>query len=201
MTSQINLSHYSTSTSTIEQPSEMTFHLPYHQNILNLPLHKVRAKPGRKPSPLEPANKRLAQNRIAQRAYRERKENHLRYLEERVHALEIINSDQNHMILRLQRENQQLNSRLQTSLPTNETTSLIPSSHSGGSSPLKEEFGFYNSNYKMIGCAEKLNKLNVQHQTTLINKECFRLPGIDSLLKASTTSDDEDTYISTRIWS
>lgn len=45
-------------------------------------------KPGRKADNSEPANKKKAQNRAAQRAFRERKEKHLKDLEDRVSELE-----------------------------------------------------------------------------------------------------------------
>ncbi|KAF7724342.1 hypothetical protein EC973_001130 [Apophysomyces ossiformis] len=47
---------------------------------------KIRKKPGRKPNPASPAL-RKAQNRAAQRAFRERKERHLRGLEETIRTL------------------------------------------------------------------------------------------------------------------
>ncbi|KAK4105182.1 PAP1-domain-containing protein [Parathielavia hyrcaniae] len=49
---------------------------------------KVAKKPGRKPLTTEPSSKRKAQNRAAQRAFRERKEKHLKDLETKVHELE-----------------------------------------------------------------------------------------------------------------
>lgn len=49
---------------------------------------KERKKPGRKPIADEPTTKRKAQNRQAQRAFRERKENHVKTLETRVAELE-----------------------------------------------------------------------------------------------------------------
>ncbi len=49
---------------------------------------KKSAKPGRKPITTEPENKRKAQNRAAQRAFRERKEKKLQELEDRVAELE-----------------------------------------------------------------------------------------------------------------
>lgn len=63
-----------------------------------------------------PKSKRKAQNRAAQRAFRERKENHVRILEDRVKELEELNLDKNskllleneklkEMITRLQNEN------------------------------------------------------------------------------------------------
>ena len=45
---------------------------------------KVPKKPGRKPLTSEPSSKRKAQNRAAQRAFRERKEKHLKDLETQV---------------------------------------------------------------------------------------------------------------------
>ncbi|KAI1443810.1 PAP1-domain-containing protein [Annulohypoxylon stygium] len=49
---------------------------------------KVPKKPGRKPLMNEPSSKRKAQNRAAQRAFRERKEKHLKDLETKVEELE-----------------------------------------------------------------------------------------------------------------
>lgn len=49
---------------------------------------KHHTKPGRKPIDTEPKSKRTAQNRAAQRAYRERKEKKMRDLEDRVRLLE-----------------------------------------------------------------------------------------------------------------
>ncbi|CAK7219305.1 DNA-binding transcription factor yap1 [Sporothrix bragantina] len=49
---------------------------------------KVPKKPGRKPLTSEPSSKRKAQNRAAQRAFRERKEKHLKDLEDKVAELE-----------------------------------------------------------------------------------------------------------------
>ncbi|KAL7753578.1 DNA-binding transcription factor yap1 [Sorochytrium milnesiophthora] len=49
---------------------------------------KEKKKAGRKPSTAEPSNKRKAQNRAAQRAFRERKERYIKQLETRVQELE-----------------------------------------------------------------------------------------------------------------
>lgn len=49
----------------------------------NAPPVKIKKKPGRKPNPASPAM-RKAQNRVAQRAFRERKERHLRELEDQI---------------------------------------------------------------------------------------------------------------------
>ncbi|KFA62979.1 hypothetical protein S40285_06845 [Stachybotrys chlorohalonatus IBT 40285] len=49
---------------------------------------KIPKKPGRKPLTSEPSSKRKAQNRAAQRAFRERKERHLKDLETKVEELQ-----------------------------------------------------------------------------------------------------------------
>ncbi|KAK3381343.1 transcription factor PAP1-domain-containing protein [Podospora didyma] len=57
---------------------------------------KVAKKPGRKPLTTEPSSKRKAQNRAAQRAFRERKEKHLKDLETKVEELEKASEAANH---------------------------------------------------------------------------------------------------------
>lgn len=56
---------------------------------------KVPKKPGRKPLTSEPSSKRKAQNRAAQRAFRERKEQHLKDLETKVEELQKASEDAN----------------------------------------------------------------------------------------------------------
>ncbi|KAJ9614413.1 DNA-binding transcription factor yap1 [Cladophialophora chaetospira] len=57
---------------------------------------KTAKKPGRKPLTSEPTSKRKAQNRAAQRAFRERKEKHLKDLETKVDDLEKASESTNH---------------------------------------------------------------------------------------------------------
>ena len=57
---------------------------------------KTAKKPGRKPLTSEPTSKRKAQNRAAQRAFRERKEQHLKDLETKVEDLEKNSESTNH---------------------------------------------------------------------------------------------------------
>lgn len=57
---------------------------------------KSAKKPGRKPLTGEPTTKRKAQNRAAQRAFRERKERHLKDLETKVEDLEKASEATNH---------------------------------------------------------------------------------------------------------
>lgn len=72
-TTEINTNTTNTSPQQPESPSNT-------KNTTTDPPVKVRKKPGRKPNPASPAL-RKAQNRAAQRAFRERKEKHLRELE------------------------------------------------------------------------------------------------------------------------
>ncbi|KAL3422039.1 bZIP transcription factor (ap-1) [Phlyctema vagabunda] len=67
---------------------------------------KSSKKPGRKPLTSEPTSKRKAQNRAAQRAFRERKEKHLKDLETKVDDLQKASESANHenTILRAQIE-------------------------------------------------------------------------------------------------
>ncbi|KAI0887830.1 PAP1-domain-containing protein [Annulohypoxylon maeteangense] len=66
---------------------------------------KVPKKPGRKPLMNEPSSKRKAQNRAAQRAFRERKEKHLKDLETKVEELEKVSTETNN-------ENSQLRAQI-----------------------------------------------------------------------------------------
>ncbi|EER23671.1 bZIP family transcription factor [Coccidioides posadasii C735 delta SOWgp] len=74
---------------------------------------KVAKKPGRKPLTSEPTSKRKAQNRAAQRAFRERKEKHLKDLETKVEDLEKASQAANHenSLLRAQIERLQVELR------------------------------------------------------------------------------------------
>ncbi|CAG7953321.1 unnamed protein product [Penicillium olsonii] len=70
-------------------------------------------KPGRKPLTSEPTTKRKAQNRAAQRAFRERKEKHLKDLEDTVESLQQRSdtADQENGLLRAQVERLQVELR------------------------------------------------------------------------------------------
>ncbi|KAJ9244544.1 transcriptional regulator family: bZIP [Paecilomyces variotii] len=74
---------------------------------------KSAKKPGRKPLTSEPTSKRKAQNRAAQRAFRERKEKHLKDLETKVESLEKASEATNHEngLLRAQVERLQVELR------------------------------------------------------------------------------------------
>ncbi|EOD43945.1 putative bzip transcription factor (ap-1) protein [Neofusicoccum parvum UCRNP2] len=74
---------------------------------------KTAKKPGRKPLTSEPTTKRKAQNRAAQRAFRERKEKHLKDLETKVGELQKASDAANHEngLLRAQVERLQMELR------------------------------------------------------------------------------------------
>ncbi|KAI9827657.1 MAG: DNA-binding transcription factor yap1 [Phylliscum demangeonii] len=82
-------------------------------------VEKTAKKPGRKPLTSEPTSKRKAQNRAAQRAFRERKEKHLKDLEVKVADLEKASESANHengllraQVARLQDELKEYRKRL-----------------------------------------------------------------------------------------
>ncbi|KAL6714326.1 DNA-binding transcription factor yap1 [Lecanora helva] len=73
---------------------------------------KSAQKPGRKPLTAEPTTKRKAQNRAAQRAFRERKERHLKDLETKVEDLEKASENANHENGRLRATVEKLSTEL-----------------------------------------------------------------------------------------
>lgn len=68
--------------------SEVKRHISEVLQTASPPDKKTHSKPGRKPVDTEPKLKRTAQNRAAQRAYRERKEKKMKDLEDKVKSLE-----------------------------------------------------------------------------------------------------------------
>ncbi|KAE8354644.1 transcription factor PAP1-domain-containing protein [Aspergillus coremiiformis] len=102
---------------------------------------KAAKKPGRKPLTSEPTSKRKAQNRAAQRAFRERKEKHLKDLETKVDELQKSSEDANQengllraQVERLQVELKEYRKRLSwlTSGSGISAMSAIPGAHSRG---------------------------------------------------------------------
>jgi hypothetical protein len=123
------------------------------QNQTEAALRRV----GRKPVTSEdedsddPKNKRKAQNRAAQRAFRERKENHVRLLEERVKELEKSSAEKStelqlenkmlkEMITKLQTENATLLSSFSYPLSTNQSFEERPQKVARASSPQFDSF-------------------------------------------------------------
>ncbi|KAG5984265.1 hypothetical protein E4U55_005423 [Claviceps digitariae] len=73
---------------------------------------KILKKPGRKPLTSEPTSKRKAQNRAAQRAFRERKEKHLKDLETKIEELEKASEARNHENSKLRAQVQYMTTEL-----------------------------------------------------------------------------------------
>ncbi|ODQ63659.1 hypothetical protein NADFUDRAFT_84283 [Nadsonia fulvescens var. elongata DSM 6958] len=118
-----------------------------------------KKKPGRKPVQTEPASKRKAQNRAAQRAFRDRKERHLKDLETRVAELEnetaVTYSENEFLRFQLQHLQQQLNfyrSKSTSTRSDNNANSKTPMS--GFNAPFSFQFPYFskdnNSNVENI---------------------------------------------------
>lgn len=113
---------------------------------------KVPKKPGRKPLTSEPSSKRKAQNRAAQRAFRERKEQHLKDLETKVEELQKASDDANNENTSLRTKLEQITNELnqykkkvslmtQSSPQTNKFSSL-GKPNNGGFNDLNFQFDF-----------------------------------------------------------
>ncbi|KAF2706248.1 AP1-like transcription factor [Pleomassaria siparia CBS 279.74] len=116
------------------------------------PEDKQAKKPGRKPLTSEPTTKRKAQNRAAQRAFRERKEKHLKDLEIKVGELEKASDATNHengllraQVQRLQMELREYRKRLSlNSTSVNRSSPVVPGFGSliSGSGSVNSSFQF-----------------------------------------------------------
>lgn len=80
-------------TSSMSAMSASTVKRPLEQSSSPMAPAAKGSKPGRKPLDEEAKNKRTAQNRAAQRAFRERKEKKMKELEDKVQSLEQANRD------------------------------------------------------------------------------------------------------------
>ncbi|KAJ4359485.1 DNA-binding transcription factor yap1 [Didymosphaeria variabile] len=114
---------------------------------------KQAKKPGRKPLTSEPTTKRKAQNRAAQRAFRERKEKHLKDLETKVAELEKASDSANHengllraQVQRLQMELREYRKRL--SLNSSSGSNNRSPSMMGGFSSILNNGGSTNSSFQ-----------------------------------------------------
>ncbi|OJD33949.1 bzip transcription factor (ap-1) [Diplodia corticola] len=114
---------------------------------------KTAKKPGRKPLTSEPTTKRKAQNRAAQRAFRERKEKHLKDLETKVGELQKASDAANHEngLLRAQVERLQMELREYRKRLSSNTTgisrpsgfpSLLSHNNNNNNSPPSSNFQF-----------------------------------------------------------
>ncbi|CAI6313124.1 unnamed protein product [Periconia digitata] len=116
---------------------------------------KQAKKPGRKPLTSEPTTKRKAQNRAAQRAFRERKEKHLKDLETKVAELEKASDATNHengllraQVQRLQVELREYRKRLSLNSAGAGAGANRSSSLMGGFSSLLTNGGANASNFQ-----------------------------------------------------
>ncbi|AEO64103.1 uncharacterized protein THITE_2109887 [Thermothielavioides terrestris NRRL 8126] len=136
---------------------------------------KVAKKPGRKPLTTEPSSKRKAQNRAAQRAFRERKEKHLRDLENKVQELEKLSETTNN-------ENEALRAQVEKlTMELNEykkRLSLLSSGRSVAQGPAAHTFGNL--------FVDKLNDVNFQFEFPKFGN----LPGppVNTTKKSSTAA-------------
>ncbi|KAI9712506.1 MAG: hypothetical protein M1812_006922 [Candelaria pacifica] len=167
---------------------------------------KTAKKPGRKPLTSEPTSKRKAQNRAAQRAFRERKERHLKDLETKVDDLEKASESTNHEngLLRAQVE------RLQTELKDYRKKMSAAGSGAGRSPPLsnKAQYNLTNgngmaagnnfyfdfprfggqpaSNGANNGAPAHLNEKKMSEPTFAVGAASYKVPGV--LDRSNTTS-------------
>ncbi|KAK8085022.1 hypothetical protein PG997_006293 [Apiospora hydei] len=118
---------------------------------------KVPKKPGRKPLTNEPSSKRKAQNRAAQRAFRERKEQHLKDLETKVKELEEASATTNN-------ENSQLRAQVEKmTMELNEYKKRLAAAPtprlSSGPSPKSYQQGVFGA-----GLVNTMNDVNFQFE-------------------------------------
>ncbi|KAI0113390.1 PAP1-domain-containing protein [Daldinia grandis] len=134
---------------------------------------KIPKKPGRKPLTNEPSSKRKAQNRAAQRAFRERKEKHLKDLETKVEELEKAEAATNS-------ENSQLRSQIEKlTMELSEykkKLTLLSSPHSASNPKRSSVFG--------QAAIQNLNDVNFQFEFPKFGV----LPGPQNPPKNSTNS-------------
>ncbi|RYP76497.1 hypothetical protein DL771_001731 [Monosporascus sp. 5C6A] len=138
---------------------------------------KAPKKPGRKPLTNEPSSKRKAQNRAAQRAFRERKERHLKDLETKVEELEKASAAANN-------ENSQLRAQIEKmtvelSEYRKRLTLLGNGPRSASAAPRKPPFG--------QPAIQNINDVNFQ----------FEFPKFGTLPGPSTVSANSNTKRST----
>ncbi|KAJ5172031.1 AP-1-like transcription factor napA [Penicillium capsulatum] len=146
-------------------------------------------KPGRKPLTSEPTTKRKAQNRAAQRAFRERKEKHLKDLETKVEELQSSSDTANQengllraQVERLQVELREYRKRLSWMSSGNSALSAmtsIPSAHSKGAYGLQNNDFFFD--FPKFGDLPGSHLFNSQEKKTDQTKSKdsgLRAPGV-----------------------
>ncbi|KAJ5133122.1 hypothetical protein N7448_001849 [Penicillium atrosanguineum] len=143
-------------------------------------------KPGRKPLTSEPTTKRKAQNRAAQRAFRERKEKHLKDLETKVDELQKSTDTTNQengllraQVERLQVELREYRKRLSWMSSGGSGLSAVsnyPNAQSRGSTGLQNnEFLF---DFPKFGDLPGAHLFNGQNKDQSRNKDGVRAPGV-----------------------
>lgn len=162
---------------------------------------KIHTKPGRKPIETEPKSKRTAQNRAAQRAYRERKEKKMKDLEDKVLLLEEQNvrasteSDflkaqvdmLKHELARYRGKTDisDLNPNLLSTLPKGNNASI--SSESNKSNSVSADFPWSENTFDLSPGVEKYNANN--------NKD-FPLPDLVGGSSSSTSPLNDNILVS-----
>lgn len=144
-------------------------------------------KPGRKPLTSEPTTKRKAQNRAAQRAFRERKEKHLKDLETKMDDLQKASDTANQengvlraQVERLQTELREYRKRLSWMTSGNglSAMSAIPSAHSQGAYGLQNnEFLFDFPKFGDLPGSHLFNGQNKNDQSKPKDRQT-RVPGV-----------------------
>ncbi|EDK36566.2 hypothetical protein PGUG_00664 [Meyerozyma guilliermondii ATCC 6260] len=168
---------------------------------------KLHTKPGRKPIETEPKSKRTAQNRAAQRAYRERKERKMKDLEDKVSSLEEQNikvaTESDFLKAQVDMLKQELaryrgttdlsdlNSKLPThtkpSVPRPQTNSSVSSDSTNSNNAVSADFPWSDDTYNQSPNVEKYNASN--------NKD-FPLPDLIGGSSSSTSPLNDNILVS-----
>lgn len=147
---------------------------------------KRQMKPGRKLLENEPKSKRTAQNRAAQRAYRERKERKMKELEDKVRALE----DQN---VRINTESDFL--RAQVSMLKNELTRYRGNGNNGQDSSVLDDFDLPQT----VGKLSNPNSSRTNTTNTSSNSSHNRLLDSSDSISDSNNSSANDSSPDTEV--
>ncbi|KAK9455227.1 transcription factor PAP1-domain-containing protein [Dipodascopsis uninucleata] len=145
----------------------------------------AKKRPGRKLMTSEPSSKRKAQNRAAQRAFRERKEKHLRDLEARVaelendaHSMTTENQFLKKQVDRLQNELKEYRKR---QIPGNSSNKSSPNYGGNYSAPFTFEF-------PLFGADPKLAKAQQQQQQQQQRQQSHQSSNKQALSKSNSIS-------------
>ncbi|KAI1871320.1 uncharacterized protein JN550_004765 [Neoarthrinium moseri] len=152
---------------------------------------KVPKKPGRKPLTNEPSSKRKAQNRAAQRAFRERKEQHLKDLETKVAELEKASETTNNENSQLRAQVEKMTTELNEYKKKLSLANSGARSYSGSKAP---PFGSgMMSNLNDVNFQFEFPKFGVLPGPQATNGRSPSFPSPSSLGSQPTPSDKNDT--------